>query len=214
MYGISPELIQAVCGDGSRFGLRIEYVSEEQPLGTAGPLSLISNLTNPFLVLNGDLLTTLDFREMIRYHRNEKADFTLAVFPRQVQIDFGVVEFDRDKEFNGYREKPTYHFEVSMGVTGPSLSVVRHIKKLERLDMPELVLQVHRSGGRVACYRQPVVGLILGEWMTTPRRRKNLRKTKRHFYGAIECAIDMDHRGRRIFGPASRTVSATAAHRA
>ena len=114
--GYLSELIQAVCGDGSKFGLRIEYVSEEEPLGTAGPLSLIPNLTDPFIVMNGDLLTTLDFRRMIDFHRTEQADFTLGLFPREVKIDFGVIELNGDGKFNGYREKPSYNFEVSMGV--------------------------------------------------------------------------------------------------
>ncbi len=160
--GYLGELIQAVCGDGSRFGLEIEYVSEEQPLGTAGPLSLINNLTDPFLVMNGDLLTTLDFREMLRYHQTERANFTVAVFPRQVQIDFGVIEFDQEREFNGYREKPTYHFEVSMGVNVISLNALRHVPRGERLDMPDLVLRVYQSGGRVKCYRQKCEWLDIG----------------------------------------------------
>ena len=82
---------------------------------------------------------------MIDFHRTEQADFTLGLFPREVKIDFGVIELNGDGNFNGYREKPSYNFEVSMGVNVLSLSVVRHIKKLERLDMPELVLQVHRE---------------------------------------------------------------------
>jgi NDP-sugar pyrophosphorylase family protein len=160
--GYLGELIQAVCGDGSRFGLEIEYVREEQPLGTAGPLRLINNLSDPFLVVNGDLLTTLDFREMLRYHKKEEANFTLAVFPRQVQIDFGVVEFDREKEFKGYREKPSYHYEVSMGVNLIGLDALGHVQKGERLDMPDLVLRVFRSGGRVKCYRQKCEWLDIG----------------------------------------------------
>lgn len=70
--GYLAELIKAVCGDGSKFGLRIEYVGEEQPLGTAGPLSLIPNLTDPFIVMNGDLLTTLNFRSMLQFHNTSR----------------------------------------------------------------------------------------------------------------------------------------------
>jgi NDP-mannose synthase len=160
--GYLSELIQAVCGDGSKFGLRIEYVSETEPLGTAGPLSLIPNLTDPFMVMNGDLLTTLDFRAMIEFHRAERADLTLGVFPREVKIDFGVIELNGGGQFSGYREKPSHNFEVSMGVNVLSLSVIEYLGKGERLDMPDLVLKVHRNGGRVACYRQPCRWLDIG----------------------------------------------------
>ena len=160
--GYLSELIQAVCGDGSKFGLRIEYVSEQEPLGTAGALSLIENLTDPFIVMNGDLLTTLDLQRMIDFHHSEQADFTLGVFPREVKIDFGVIELNGDGQFNGYREKPTYNFEVSMGVNVLGLSVMKHLKNAQPLDMPDLVLQVHRSGGRVACYRQSCRWLDIG----------------------------------------------------
>ncbi|MGH9515366.1 MAG: sugar phosphate nucleotidyltransferase [Terriglobales bacterium] len=160
--GYLSELIQAVCGDGSKFGLRIEYVNEEEPLGTAGPLSLIPNLTDPFIVMNGDLLTTLDFRRMIDFHRGERADFTLGLFPREVKIDFGVIELNGNGQFNGYKEKPTYNFEVSMGVNVLGLSVMKHLKDAQPLDLPDLVLKVHRSGGRVACYRQSCRWLDIG----------------------------------------------------
>ncbi len=179
--GYLSELIQAVCGDGSKFGLRIEYVNEEEPLGTAGPLSLIPNLTDPFIVMNGDLLTTLDFRRMIDFHRDERADFTLGLFPREVKIDFGVIELNGDGQFNGYREKPSYNFEVSMGVNVLSLSVLRHIKKLERLDMPELVLQVHRSGGRVACYREPCRWLDIGRMDDYAQAQEEFAKNEAAF---------------------------------
>jgi NDP-mannose synthase len=160
--GYLGELIQAVCGDGNKFGLHIEYVHEEQPLGTAGALSLISNPSDPMLVLNGDLLTTLDFTSMLDFHRQSRAEFTVAVFPREVKIDFGVIEFTDKQEFNGYREKPTYNFEVSMGVNIIARSALHHIVKGQRLDMPDLVLKVHAAGGRVKCFRQPCQWLDIG----------------------------------------------------
>jgi NDP-sugar pyrophosphorylase family protein len=160
--GYLGELIQAVCGDGSKFGLRIEYVHEEQPLGTAGALSLISNLTDPIMVVNGDLLTTLGFNAMLEFHRQTNADFTVGVFPREVKIDFGVIEFGENSEFSGYCEKPTYHFEVSMGVNVIGRNALKHVPKGQRLDMPDLVLKVHHSGGRVKCYRQECQWLDIG----------------------------------------------------
>ncbi len=160
--GYLGELLQAVCGDGSKFGLKIDYVREEAPLGTAGPLSMIKNLSDPFVVMNGDLLTTLDFRRMLEFHREQKADFTIGAFPREVKIDFGVIEFGEDHQFTGYREKPTYNFEVSMGVNIIGRNALQHVLAGQHLDMPDLVLKVHRAGGAVKCYRQDCRWLDIG----------------------------------------------------
>jgi NDP-mannose synthase len=160
--GYLGELIQAVCGDGSKFGLRIDYVKEEQPLGTAGALSIIPNLTDPVVVLNGDLLTTLDFGRMLQFHYDEQADFTVGVFRRDVKIDFGVIDFKENGQFDGYREKPTFHFDVSMGVNVIGRTAINHVSLGQRLDMPDLVLKVHRGGGRVKCYRESCQWLDIG----------------------------------------------------
>lgn len=160
--GYLAELVQAVCGDGRKFGLHIEYVCEDRPLGTAGPLSLIPNLTDPFLVMNGDLLTTLNFDQMLQFHQEQRAALTVGVFPREVKIDFGVIQFDGAGAFSGYDEKPTYHFDVSMGVNVIGLSTLTHLEPAVPIDMPSLVLKVHKAGGRVACYRQPCRWLDIG----------------------------------------------------
>jgi NDP-sugar pyrophosphorylase family protein len=143
--------------------------------------SLLPNLTDPFIVMHGDRLTTLDFRHMIDFHRTERADFTLGLFPREVKIDFGVIELNGDGQFNGYREKPSYNFEVSMGVNVLSLPVLRHIKKLERLDIPELVLQVHRSGGRVVCYRETCRWLDIGRMDDYAQAQEEFSKNEAAF---------------------------------
>lgn len=160
--GYLAELIQAVCGDGSKWGLQIEYVGEEQPLGTAGPLANIQGLTDPFLVMNGDLLTTLDFRDLVAFHRENKADFTIGVYPREVKIDFGVIQFGESHEFDGYIEKPTYHYDVSMGVNVIGANAMQHVVAGEYLDMPDLVLNTHSRGGRVKCCRQDCRWLDIG----------------------------------------------------
>ena len=125
-------------------------------------MAQISNLTDPVIVVNGDLLTTLDFRQMIQFHHTNGADVTLGLFPREVKIDFGVIELGSDSEFNGYREKPTYHFEVSMGVNIIGSSAMKYVEKGKHLDMPDLILKVHQNGGKVKCYRQPCRWLDIG----------------------------------------------------
>jgi NDP-mannose synthase len=156
------ELIMAVCGDGSQFGVEIEYSYEEGPLGTAAPLANVSGLTDPIVVMNGDLLTTLSFHNILRYHAEQEADITVGVFRRDVKIDLGVVESDKEGRFLNFREKPVYHFEVSMGVNVIGASAARHIVKGSYLDMPELVLKTHAAGGRVLCFREECYWLDIG----------------------------------------------------
>lgn len=160
--GYLAELLVAVCGDGTRFGLDIKYVHEEGPLGTAGPLGGIGELTDPFIVMNGDLLTTLSFDKLLSFHLEEKADITVGLYRRDVKIDFGVVQADNQGRFQKFSEKPVYHFEVSMGVNVLSRSVMKHVIRGKHLDMPDLITKVHETGGRVRCYREDCYWLDIG----------------------------------------------------
>jgi NDP-sugar pyrophosphorylase family protein len=160
--GYLAELIMAVCGDGSKYGLNISYSGEDKPLGTAAPLALMSDLTDPVIVMNGDLLTTLSFDKMLEFHNREGADITIGCFKRKVDIDFGVVESNEQNEFIGFSEKPSFHFEVSMGVNVISQNARQHIKPNEYLDMPDLILKTHQSGGKVSCYREECYWLDIG----------------------------------------------------
>ncbi len=110
------ELIMAFLGNGSKFGLIINYIKEEQPLGTVAPVKLIHDLPENFLVMNGDLLTDLDFRVLFNQHVNSQALLTVSTFKRSTQIDFGVMEVNQSGKATGFREKPVYDFNVSMGV--------------------------------------------------------------------------------------------------
>lgn len=160
--GYLSELLMAVFGDGAKLGLNIRYVREETPLGTAGALAMVDDLTDPFLVMNGDLLTTLDFNKMLQHHRARQADITVGTFRRDVRIDFGVIESDQQGRFLRCREKPTYHFEVSMGVNVLRRRVAERIEPNKPLDMPDLIESVHASGGTVCCYREDCQWLDIG----------------------------------------------------
>jgi NDP-sugar pyrophosphorylase family protein len=151
--GYLAELLMAYCGDGSKFGLKINYSREEQPLGTAGPLSLVPDLDETFLVMNGDLLTTLDYGEMYRYHQERGAIATLAAYQRAVKIDLGVIDIDADNWVKDYIEKPTYHYSVSTGVYIFEPQVLKYIAPNQRLDLPELVLQLKKQGHPVNVFR-------------------------------------------------------------
>ena len=109
-------LIMAYFGDGSRWGLKVDYSLEDKPLSTIAPLKLIKDLPEEFFVMNGDVLTDLDFARLYEHHLAEKADITVSTFERDVLINFGVLQGDSENRVVAFEEKPTYHFSVSMGV--------------------------------------------------------------------------------------------------
>lgn len=150
--GYLAELIMAYFGDGENFGVRIRYSKEDKPLGTAGPLSLIPDLDETFLMMNGDVLTTLNYNELYHRHQASGAMATIAMHKRAVKIDLGVIESDPDNRVVGYIEKPTYHYQVSMGVYVFEPSVLAYIPQGECLDFPDLVLQMMKSGEYVKGY--------------------------------------------------------------
>ena len=114
--GYLHELIHAYLDSNKTLCLNISYSHEETPLGTIGPLRLIEDLEDTFLVMNGDILTDLDYKKLIEFHKGHKAIATVATYQRDSNIDFGVLETDSEKKIIAFREKPTYHFNVSMGV--------------------------------------------------------------------------------------------------
>lgn len=151
--GHMAHLFAATIGDGAKWGLRIDYCREEEPLGTAGSLRLVEALDEDFLVMNGDLLTTLDYRRLFERHRREKAWGTIATVRREVFIDFGVVEAGEDGRLREYIEKPTIPYWVSMGINVLHRGCLDFIPPSGKFDMPELMLAMHRAGKPVACFQ-------------------------------------------------------------
>jgi len=110
------EIIRAFCGDGSKWGVKIDYSQEDKPLSTMGPLKLIDDLPETFLVMNGDVLTDLNFSKFYDNHAMSKSIYTISSFERHHVNDYGVLEVNSDSTLSGFYEKPSYKFEVSMGV--------------------------------------------------------------------------------------------------
>jgi NDP-sugar pyrophosphorylase family protein len=161
--GYLTELIEAFCGDGRRFGTKLTYRRETTPLGTAGGLTLIDRPAEPVLVINGDILTTLDYGEMYEFHMRRHAAATIASYRRQVKIDFGVLEFGDDPHvLSGYREKPEFSFQVSMGVYILDPEAWDYLTAGEALPMPDLLESMRRTGKSVHCYRQDCYWLDIG----------------------------------------------------
>ncbi|MGD0552225.1 MAG: sugar phosphate nucleotidyltransferase [Sedimentisphaerales bacterium] len=156
------DLIQTFFGNGSKLGLDISYCMEDKPLGTAGSISLAENLTEHFLVMNGDLLTTLDYGAMMSRHIASKASATIGVFQREVKIDFGVLELGQKGELLQYKEKPRFEFTVSMGVNAFHKSALEFIPKSQYLDIPTLMMNLKTAGKQVLTYQSECQWLDIG----------------------------------------------------
>lgn len=142
--------------------LNLQYIVEETPTGTAGSLSLIKNLSNTFLVMNGDLLTDINFDELIDFHRENKAALTIATHRRHVKIDLGVLEVNNENRIVDYHEKPEKSYDVSMGIYVYEPHVLAHIEKGKYLDFPNLVLKLIAAGEKVMSYRTECQWLDIG----------------------------------------------------
>lgn len=161
--GYLAELIQAYfVTRGPIPGLEIRYVREAQPLGTAGAVRLVGERDDDLLVINGDIITTLDFSQLIEYHRQHRPALTIAVQPRAVQVDLGVLEVDEQAAVKAYIEKPTLQYLCSMGVYLYSPQAVAAIEPGERLDFPDLVTRLIHRGERVLSYQSDCYWLDIG----------------------------------------------------
>jgi NDP-sugar pyrophosphorylase family protein len=156
------DLIQTFFGNGHKLGLDIAYCMEDTPLGTAGSISLVKDITEHFLVMNGDLLTTLDYGAMMRSHIDSGATATIGVFPREVRIDFGVLELGEKNQLLQYKEKPRIEFIVSMGVNAFHKSALDSIPKSQYLDIPTLMMNLKNAGKEVLSYRSQCQWLDIG----------------------------------------------------
>jgi NDP-sugar pyrophosphorylase family protein len=166
--GYLAHLVQAVMGDGSNHGVSIDYHQEAEPLGTVGALATIDNLDgDSFLAMNGDLLTTLDYGDFLDLHRESGNVLTIASHERVVRTDYGVIKLDgeagRTRRLTGYEEKPEIPFVVSMGVYAFEPSALEYIEPNQRLDLPDLVLNLLAAGEPVGSF------LFDGYWLDIGR---------------------------------------------
>jgi len=136
--------------DGSRWGVSIHYLVENEPLGTAGALQLLpDSLTEPFLVLNGDVLTRLDPKHLLQFHTEHQALATICVRDHELTVPFGVVQTN-GVELSGFEEKPTYHHQVNAGVYVIDPQLLPLLQPHQFIDMPSLLKMAQEAGHRVA----------------------------------------------------------------
>jgi NDP-sugar pyrophosphorylase family protein len=165
-------LIRAYLTESEALGdeLEVRYIYEDEPLGTAGALKLIDPVPQePFLVMNGDILTTLDYAELMRFHHSAGPALTIASHQKEVQLSLGVIETGGGgNEVTGFVEKPTLHYRVSMGIYVYDPAALKHIPE-GRFDFPEVVLALLEAGERVLTYP------FDGEWFDIGTRDEHER---------------------------------------
>ena len=177
--GHLAELIMTFFNNGSKYGVKIKYMREDKPLGTAGPLALMKEeLNDLFLMINGDVLTTLNYSDLIDYHKKNGAIATIALNKRTVKIDFGVVELDDSKSIVGYTEKPGIEYLVSMGVYVFDPKVLRYIKPKEYLDFPDLIKELISNGETVKGYVYDGYWLDIGRPEDYERANEEFKKQR------------------------------------
>ena len=164
--GHLAHLVRAVVGDGSAQGVSVRYHDEDRALGTAGPLASIPDLDDTFLMVNGDVLTTLDFRALVGAHREAGNQLTIATHRRTVRADYGVLHTDgalgATHRVTGYEEKPELAYTVSMGVYVVEPSAIEGLRPGDHRDFPELVLALLAQGDAVGSYAYDGYWLDIG----------------------------------------------------
>jgi len=161
--GHLASLLRAYFGNGAQWDLDITYSQEQVPLGTAGPIALVKGLDKIFLVTNGDVLTNLDIKKLLAFHKQKGGIATIAAHKRQVTIDLGVIQWDGDDQIAGYLEKPTTDYTVSMGMYVFEPRILEYIPAGQYLDFPDLILKLIANGEKVNGY------VFDGYWMDLGR---------------------------------------------
>lgn len=163
--GHLSEMIHVLMGDGNKMGVKINYSLEDKPLGTAGPLDLLRNdLTEDFILINGDVVSDLNFSEMIKFHKKNKNVATIGSVERTVFVDFGLVKLDNENKYLGWEEKPTLKYLVSMGIYILNPKALCQLPKEEFFNIPDLIEALFNNNEKVMGY------IHRGYWLDIGRR--------------------------------------------
>lgn len=177
--GYLSQLIESYFGDGERWGVGISYSREETPLGTAGPISLLENIEEPFLVMNGDILTDLHFASFCNTHKASNSLATVAMYKKKIKVELGTLKCNRDMHIIDYIEKPTLEYDVSTGIYMFSPRIKDYLVYNQRLDLPDLIRKLIDNGESVCGY--PLEGL----WFDLGRK-EDYEEINERYSGDIE----------------------------
>lgn len=163
--GYLGELVEAFCGDGSRFGISISYVREDRPLGTAGPLSLVRDRFDSeelFLVMNGDIVTKVQFASMIAHARRTDCRLTVGHVEVSYQSPYGVLTIE-DETIVDITEKPSFSYSVSSGIYVLKGSALEYVPDNEFFTVPDLIRCLRAAGHPVGAHHIPESWLAVEE---------------------------------------------------
>jgi NDP-mannose synthase len=179
--GYLHELMMAYIKSHDDLEASIRFSHESQPLGTIGPLHLISDLEDNFLVMNGDILTDLDYLKLFEFHHKMNSLASIATFKRDVNIDFGVLQYDEHRKINKFIEKPTYSFEVSMGVYVFGRGILDLVPKEKPFGFDDLMHSLIKNGKEAYSYPYAGYWLDIGRPDDYARSIEEFEKNKDKF---------------------------------
>lgn len=156
--GYLGELIEAYLGNGAKFGCSISYVRENEPLGTAGAISLLPPLSDDYVFMNGDILSTIDFMEAVSNHKKSNSLMTICTYEKTVQSSLGVLSINEKGNVTDYSEKPTNKYLVSSGIYIMKPEISNYIDANQKFDIPGLVNKL------ISCNQQVGSYAISGKW--------------------------------------------------
>lgn len=162
--GFMSEIIESFCGNGEKFGVKIDFLREDKPLGTAGSLALLrGKLKSTFMVMNGDILVAIDISAFMKSHKEQKALVTMGLKKRRTETKLGVVKLNRSMRILDYVEKPVHEYTASVGIHLMQPDVLNYIEPGEYLDVPDLIMRLIRCGKKVQGF------IVNGLWLHLSR---------------------------------------------
>lgn len=170
-----PEVIRDYFGNGEKLNVRIRYVHEEEPLGTGGALGLLpKDLPDlPLIMMNGDILTKLNYSHLLRHHINKKFDATMCVREDEHRVPFGVIETE-DQLITNVVEKPTYRYKINTGIYVVSPEIIRSVSPGERVDLPTLLEKHRNEGKRIGTFTSYDYWLDIGQMKDYQKAQRDI----------------------------------------
>ncbi len=142
-------LIKSYFGNGSKWGVNIDYIQEKKTLSTMGPIKLIKNLTENFIVMNGDVLTSLNYRSLYNFHKKNKNLFTISANARKEDINYGLLKINKKNELIDFKEKPDINYLVSMGIYVLNSKIVNYIPKNKLFGFDHLMIKLLKAKQKI-----------------------------------------------------------------
>jgi len=175
------KIIQAFFRNGEDYGLKIDYSIEERELGTVGPLTLLNDLPDNFLVMNGDLLTDLNFKKLYKWHIKNSNDITVATYRRKNINDSGVLKFDQNNDIYDFVEKPITYDDISMGIYCLSKKIIDDLPKNKKYGFDQLIINAIETKKKIKAYPHDSYWLDIGCNSDYQKANTDYNKIKQRF---------------------------------